>query len=117
MKLHLKQLIVWIFFISMPIFLDAQEEKYFDPQPQNFLSQIKTLFKLSAREELDILYKNLEQAYKSGQVSESQQEKMVDILNIMYSRKMQVYPYYKNFIETSIYAHKAGYDEDFLDKW
>lgn len=117
MKLHFKHLIVWILLVSMPIFLDAQEEKYFDPQPQNFMAQLKTLFKLSARDELDILYKNLEQAYKSGQISESQQEKMVDILNIMYSRKMQVYPYYKNFIEASIYAHKAGYEEEFLDKW
>ena len=93
------------------------QEKYFDPQPQNFLSQLKTLFKENGKEELMELYKKLEQDYKEQKISDKQQERMVDILNIMHFRKMQVYPYYRNFIEAANMAHQSGYDEVFLDRW
>lgn len=97
--------------------LAQDNTKYFDPQPENFMKQLNVLFKENARDELEVFYKKLEKEYKEGKISESQQSKMVDILNIMYSRKMQVYPYYKNFIEATGNSYKSGYSEQFIDRW
>lgn len=93
------------------------QEKYFNPQPENFMKQLGVLFKENQHDELQEVYKNLEKEFKAKKISDFQLNKMCDILNIMHDRKMNVYPMYKEFITATISATNSGYDEKFQDRW
>lgn len=118
-------MIRYYFIFILSVFLysysHAQKEpvntKYFDPQPQNFMKQLNVLFKENQRDELEEVYKKLEAEFKANKISENQLGKMCDILNIMYARKMQVFPYYRDFIQAVTNVAKSGYDESFQDRW
>ena len=97
--------------------LFAQSEKYFDPQPENFMKQLGVLFKENQHDELEELHKQLEKEFKAKKINDYQLTKMCDILNAMHSRKMNVYPMYKDFISASLSATNSGFDEKFQDRW
>jgi len=98
-------------------FTAFSQEKYFDPQPENFMKQLNTLFRENQHEELEALYKELEKEFKNKKINDYQLNKMCDILNLMHTRKMNVYPQYKEFINATISATRSGYDEKFQDRW
>lgn len=93
------------------------QEKYFDPQPENFMKQLGVLFKENQHDELEELHKQLEKEFKAKKINDYQLTKMCDILNAMHSRKMNVYPMYKDFISASLSATNSGFDEKFQDRW
>jgi hypothetical protein len=120
----MKKILSFFLIISLAIDLFGQAggganitDHYFDPQPQNFLKQLQVIVKENQRDELVEFYNNMEKEIKAGKISEGQLNKMVDILNKMYVRRMQVWPYYRNFMIAATNATKSGYDEAFLDRW
>jgi hypothetical protein len=112
----LKSLVVICSMLFVQCSLISQE-KYFDPQPENFMKQINTLFKENQHEELEELGKKLEKEFKAKKINDYQLTKMCDILNAMHDRKMNVYPQYKEFITAAIAATNSGYEEKFQDRW
>lgn len=110
------KLLSFLLILNICISLNAQE-KYFDPQPENFMKQINTLFKENQHEELEELGKKLEKEFKAKKINDYQLTKMCDILNAMYARKMNVYPQYKEFITAALAATNSGYEEKFQDRW
>lgn len=105
--------------LAVNLFAQQQpvNEKYFDPQPQNFLKQLEVLVKENQRDELVEFFKNLEKEIKGGKITENQLSRMVEILNIMHTRRMTIWPYYRDFMIAATNATKSGYDEKFLDRW
>lgn len=93
------------------------QDKYFDPQPENFMKQLGVLFKENQHDELEELHKKLEKEFKSKKINDYQLNKMCDILNVMHERKMNVYPMYKEFISACLNASNSGFDENFQDRW
>lgn len=93
------------------------QEKYFDPQPENFMKQLGVLFKENQHDELEDLHKKLEKEFKAKKINDYQLTKMCDILNVMHARKMNVYPMYKDFISACLSATNSGFDEKFQDRW
>lgn len=93
------------------------QDKYFDPQPENFMKQLGVLFKENQHDELEELHKKLEKEFKSKKINDYQLNKMCDILNVMHERKMNVYPMYKEFISGCLSATNSGFDENFQDRW
>lgn len=109
--------ILYLLLFTFHFSLFAQTEKYFDPQPENFMKQLGVLFKENQHDELKELYDKLEKEFKAKKINDYQLNKMCDILNAMHSRKMNVYPMYKDFISASLSATNSGFDEKFQDRW
>lgn len=116
---RLKTLIVFVLILTAQSSSIAQtpSEKYFDPQPENFMKQLGVLFKENQHDELNELHNKLEKEFKAKKINDYQLTKMCDILNVMHSRKMNVYPMYKDFITACLSATNSGYDEKFQDRW
>lgn len=113
----LSKRVVCILLFTFHFSLFAQNEKYFDPQPENFMKQLGVLFKENQHDELEELHKKLEKEFKAKKINDYQLTKMCDILNVMHGRKMNVYPMYKDFISACLSATNSGFDEKFQDRW
>ncbi|MFN7241593.1 MAG: hypothetical protein ACK5UE_14875, partial [Chitinophagales bacterium] len=116
-KIQNLKIVILILLITDFCPLTSQNEKYFDPQPENFMKQLGVLFKENQHDELKELYEKLEKEFKAKKINDYQLTKMCDILNVMHSRKMNVYPMYKEFISACLSATNSGFDEKFQDRW
>lgn len=117
LKIQNLKIVILILLITDYCPLTSQTEKYFDPQPENFMKQLGVLFKENQHDELKEIYEKLEKEFKAKKINDYQLTKMCDILNVMHSRKMNVYPMYKEFISACLSATNSGYDEKFQDRW
>lgn len=107
--------ILWIS-ISSFVFAGGTIDK-FSNNKEEFLTQMQGFMTASKSAKLKLVYKSFEHKVRANHFSEDEFGSIVDICNIMQSRKMAVSPYFENYLKAITQIKEVKYAESKTIEW
>lgn len=112
------RLLCLIFLLSStPFLLQAQSSNAFPEDPAQFIAALDEFMNASKRKDLEETFKEFQENHKAQRFTEDQFKQIIDIANVMKSRRMRANPYFERYFRSINQIVSLGYMDKHFDDW